>query len=27
MEDLAADDDQVRTHYLASCGIGDATGG
>jgi len=27
MDDLAADDDQVRTHYLASCGIGDATGG
>jgi len=27
MDDLAADDDQVSTHYLASCGIGDATGG
>jgi len=27
MDDLATDDDQVRTHYLASCGIGDATGG
>jgi len=27
MDDLAADDGQVRTHYLASCGISDATGG